>query len=329
MSIRYIKIKHSYTENRYSNYEHTDDVNEFVELIKSTSSEYSIFEVLKNFQYSKVYFDIENIDYTNDKLIYEIIDELKIRLVEYFRFINGGEPKSFDVVITKNINSQTHPGLSYHVIFSNLKAQPDKLKQFVIYYVSKEYKGHEYIDPSVYSKDRLFRCVNQPGVNKKDNDNFDAPLVMNDKHTLITDNKIEDSIISYIDPNKTYYTCAYTKISNREMRQMTKTFKREHRGAFSNNYMNREGKQIFIFNHPVSKEEFEALTAKKESRTGSEEYNKAVALSELITENETNRKMITLLKEFKEYYEKNGNYTGYRLSIEQIASIERIIEAKL
>jgi hypothetical protein len=39
--------------------------------------------------------------------------------------------------------------------------------------------------------------------------------------------------------------------------------------------------------------------------------------------------MITLLEEFKEYYLKHNNYNDFRLTVEQIASIEKIIEAKI
>ena len=76
MSIRYIPIEHSYVENTYKNYKEAV-LEEFVEMISSNDDSRSIFEIINPSRTSKMYFDIENIPFTEDGLIYKIVDELK------------------------------------------------------------------------------------------------------------------------------------------------------------------------------------------------------------------------------------------------------------
>ena len=231
-----------------------------------------------------------------------------------------------------NRNSQSHEGLSYHVIFSNVYTPPDNTKTYVQYYIANDYIGSEYIDPLVYSYNRLFRCVNQPGIDKSSND-YDSPLVSNDKHLIIYPKTVDHDVV--IDSIITYYDNDDPNIISRKLRKIdfrdiNKRFKRKSKGGrYSNDYKTAGPKQIFIFNHPVNKEEIAALMEKKAERTGKEEYDKSVVLLELIQETESNAKMISLLREIKTYYDEHTNFTGFRLTIEQIASIEKIIEAKL
>ena len=183
------------------------------------------------------------------------------------------------------------------------------------------------MDASVYSQYRLFRCVNQPGVDKNE---YKADLVTMDKHKLITDSDIKETVITYIDPAVKYIDLYSTHLSYKDHRKIQKTFNKNKRNNFSNEYKVAPAKQVFIFNHPVNKDDIASLLDKKEDTPdGKAEYDKAVVLSELMTPNETNTKMITLLNEFIEYYKNNGSYKGFRLTIQQIGSIEKIIESKI
>ena len=331
MSIDYIDIKHSFLENTYSNHK-TADIDEFVNLISKNDDSYSIFEILNNHSYIKMYFDIENIPKNEDKLIFDIVNDLIQHLNDYFKF------KSFDVndieyIITENNCSRTHDGRSYHVIFCNAVSVMYNIIGYLKYYIGSKFTGYEYIDMAVYSANRLFRSYNQPGVNKRDSD---LPLYSDDKHKIIypkyvDKNVIAKSVISYIGNIDNIFRCDYTKIPRKNLRSINKEYKKLQQNKFSNDFKTIGNKQIFIFNQPMSKEDIEEFIIRKEQtkKDGKDEYNKAIILLELIKDNDDNNKMINLLKEIKQYYDTNNNFTDFRLTIEQIAGIEKIIESKI
>lgn len=330
MSVNYIAIKHSYTENRSDNYKKAN-IAEYIKMLKENDNNESIFEIIDAYERSKMYFDIEGIPFDQPNYIHEIIDDIvkhcNETLNEKFTKEEAG------IIITKNDSSQSHTGLSYHVIFSNIIIKPYEIKDFLSIYTARNGIGYTYIDNSVYSHQRLFRAWNQPGINK--NGGNDLPLVPNDKHLFIypgytNDEIIKRSIITYYDINGKGIKQCKLNITRKEIKRCEKiSSKKTRKCEYSNNFKTVGNKQIFIFNHPVDKDTVEALMEKPAPKTGKEEYDKAVVLLELIEETETNKKMISLLKEFKEYYVEHSSYDGYRLSIEQIASIEKIIEAKI
>lgn len=331
MSIKYIEIKHSFLENTYQNHK-TADINEFVDLISKNDDSYSIFEIINNYSYNKMYFDIENIPIDKDELIFEIVNELILHLNDYFKF------KSFDVkdieyIITENNNSRTHDGRSYHVIFSNVVSVMYHIVNYLKYYIGSKFTGYEYIDMAVYSSNRLFRSYNQPGVNKKGSD---LPLYSDDKHNIIYPKRVNKdiitkSVITYTENIENIFRCDYPKMTRNNLKTINKEYKRLQRNKFSNEFKTVGNKQIFIFNQPMSKEDIDEFINRKEQikKDGKEEYDKAIILLELIKDNEDNKKMINLLKEIKQYYDTNNNFTDFRLTIEQIAGIEKIIESKI
>lgn len=54
MTVRYIKTKHSYFENSYSNHKKTD-IDGFVKMIKENDDSYSIFEIIEYKYYQNLF----------------------------------------------------------------------------------------------------------------------------------------------------------------------------------------------------------------------------------------------------------------------------------
>ena len=301
-SIKYIDIKHSFAENSYNNHKIVD-INEFVNLITKDDDSYSIFEIIENYKQVKMYFDIENIPTENDKLIFEIVKTLIIHLNEFFNIPNF-ETEKVEYIITENKHSHTHEGRSYHIIFCNVITNQYATLNYLKYYVTNKFIGNEYIDLSVYSKNRLFRSINQPGVDK--NDRY-GQLLSDDKHFIIYPEKvnndiIKESVITY--PKTMYeikYNCNACAINKSVLKSVTKEFRKmKPQRNYSNDNKTVGNKQIFIFNQPIDKNGIETLIGKNknEDTTNETSYNNSIDLSELI---EANKKLTSELHDFKEY----------------------------
>lgn len=348
-SIKYIDIKKSYRENTISNYKEKD-ISEHVKDIMKNDDSFSRFEIIGqapyNSNYIKLYFDIEGIDTNKPTLIYEIVDEIINKLYNFFKITEETEEtfkNNVYYMITENKNSHSHAGLSYHVIFINVFS--DKILNccFVEYYICNNFIGTEFIDKSVYSYNRLFRCINQPGISKV---YYNEGLLTDDKHNIIFSN-LPNEIKN---DNETLITCSVITYANKEYNTKIgiknnftlKNIKYEHvanikinhkktnKNMFSNTkFIKPSPKQVFIFNGNVSSDDLEGIIKRKEQKedNGKNEYNKAVVLLE-ISEN-LNEKMKTILNEIKCYYEKNNTFENFRLTKEQIKSLETIIENKI
>ncbi len=337
MSIKYIDIEHSYIENISYHYKHTT-IEEHINTIKNIDNSFSRFEVIENYATNKIYFDIEGIEHEKDKLIFDIVAEIINKLNIFFYCERTLNNDNVYKIITENINSHGHEGRSYHVILSNVYTRTTNLKDFVNYYISHEFYGYQYIDNSVYSSNRLFRCVNQPGIDKKVC-SYDADLLTDDMHKIIYNNipniKNDDellkaSVIAYTDDTRSNYLLSRGNIPYSEIKACNKKAKKL-KNKFSNNFMNTPTKQIFIFNGDVSKDVIEDINGiinrKEERKTGKEEYDKAVILLEL--SDNLNDKMKSILNEIIDYYKTNNSFDNFRLTIDQIRSLETIIETKI
>lgn len=148
-------------------------------------SELSFYEVLKQSDTVKLYFDIEKIPINDSDFIYNIINDLK-------DFIKEETGKTIDkYILTMNLHSSSHDGRSYHLIFPEQTIKMRNLKKLVILFLNKHEQYTEFIDIAVYSKTRLFKSVNQINI-KQSGGKSDA----DDKHVIISDYKnIEDTII--------------------------------------------------------------------------------------------------------------------------------------
>ena len=134
----------------------------------------STFEIIDSAGISP-YFDIENVPNDKaDELIKQIINDI-IELMKTKTFVNvsskymndlgkHGEKVYETYVLTRNEGSLQHNGMSYHLIFPNLSTTQFTLRKLVklLYRDHDEYK--KYVDETVYSTNRLFRCPYQVGV---------------------------------------------------------------------------------------------------------------------------------------------------------------------
>lgn len=146
-------IKNSYKEfskHKISYYDHKNS-NDFDLMMKDINNKQTCsYEVLTNV-YRKIHFDIENIPKDKPDLIDEIIQRIK----NWFGLLDGR------CIVTRNLNSTQHPGLSYHVIFCGYRIKYDKLKLYVCCFKEHNRDIAPYIDHSIYSSIRLFRLPNQ------------------------------------------------------------------------------------------------------------------------------------------------------------------------
>lgn len=149
MDICYVKLD-AYYNRKESKY--ADSLENFVKKIKKyyRHEKYSILENL-NVDYensvNRLYFDIENIDEDKPNLIYEIIEKI-------CSFLNIDKTK---YALTLNKKSR-HGGLSYHLFFPYF-GYIRQLSNIVNSFCCLNQELINYIDTSVYSKNRLFRSI--------------------------------------------------------------------------------------------------------------------------------------------------------------------------
>ena len=201
ISIRYGNIELSYNNNLYKintkNHKITPSLlyskrrinKKYKWIMNSTlQKDVSLYEILDLYTPTKLYFDIENINCNEKDFIYNIIRDLKIFVKS--TTITDKNPNGIeltDYVLTFNNESSSHDGLSYHLIFNHYFSRPIGIKSLVLNFIEKYPIYADYIDVVVYSKNRLFKSVNQLGIDGN----------INNKHVLVKGN-IEDSIIQNI-----------------------------------------------------------------------------------------------------------------------------------
>lgn len=146
-------------------------VDEYVNLLINSPTDTCYLEVLVC-NTIKVFFDVDNLKTSYD--FEKILTKIKIAFEDKFKV------RVNKIAITKNIAKN-----SYHIYFPEYRTTKDKLKKFI------EPLREEIPEiDRIYTKNRLFRSVNQPkpmpnGIVNK-----------NDRHILVEGN-ILDTIIQY------------------------------------------------------------------------------------------------------------------------------------
>lgn len=179
----YYEIESSFYETKKDREQHIETREEFIKHI--LEGDKPMYEVIRDGTV-RVYFDIEGIPENNDKLIYEIIDEL-----------NNFAHFDCTPTITENKHSH-HEGRSYHVYFP-CRIQLYSLQNLVWLFIEQDYKKFDwkkryyaYIDHTVYNNRRLFRVVGRRNCDYSMKDK----AFPDDIHKLIQ-GTIEDTIIQH------------------------------------------------------------------------------------------------------------------------------------
>lgn len=327
--VKIIKINSSYTENKPTNHKFVP-ISEIINNIrqvkigkdmkimdKNTNSPLSntMFEIIGNICIP--YFDVEgindNTDMNDHSYIISVAESLKKELSE----MSKKEIKYYR--ITYNNSSHTHKGKSYHIYFPEWASYKDQVQKFVNWYIENKKLGSEYVDGSVYSKDRLFRLPLQQAVNNQNTDN-DVNERSKDFHRFINVddvNHLEDFIIGNV-KGKTVIT--FPTIPN-------KFRKMKPKNVFSGPLV--LPKKIEDMCEAITT----AITGKAPAPITTDEniYSRAMALKELIDETDKSfTRYLMLVNEFIKYYkEHNNSYDGFRLTIESIGIILDMIQKKL
>ena len=345
-TIRYIDINNTFSENTYDNHKSTE-IEKYIAHIMEEGKKTSTFEILGN-KACKVYFDIENIPVEQDVIIFDIVKSLITELINKTDL--DLEIHHISYLITENKHSSSHPGRSYHVVLYNVVMFKPLIRDFLCYYIANKFIGFQYIDTSVYSTNRLFRAVNQKGISKTGGD-----LVEDDVHKIFAYydadtrdikgleeiNLIRHSVIQYYKDTQVYNP--KLNISLYEKRANMKAAKKCMANRFSNGG-NRAPivKNTFIFNGNITKDAAEVIEnvipklktpeeRREEDNKVREEraYNTLYVLRELLLITNPKEEMLTLLNELIDYYKDNGSYANYKMNIQQIETMTKIIEAKI
>ena len=189
--IDYIEIHKSYVENKKRNHK-CMRLSSYINIIKNKNLTSSFFEILNNYTNLKPYFDIEKIPVDQPNLIYDIIGDLRT----WFSKETGNELGEY--VLTLNKHSISHEGLSYHLIFYEWSCQQSKILSMLNNFLESHQEYVNYMDGSVYSNGRLFRSINQIGVDKK---SFQLSKFEDDLHTIINVEQTDDAIAKSIIQN--------------------------------------------------------------------------------------------------------------------------------
>ena len=345
-TIRYIDINKSFSENSYDNHA-SAEVEHYVSHLMEEDKKTSTFEVLGN-KACKVYFDIENIPVEQDTIIFDIVKSLITELINKTDL--DLELSNISYLITENKHSSTHPGRSYHVILYNVIMFKPLMRDFLFYYIANKFIGYQYIDSSVYSINRLFRAVNQKGINKEGSD-----LLTDDVHKVLAyydadtkDSKgleeidlIRHSVIQYYEDTSVYKP--QLNMSLYEKRANANTTKRCLANRFSNGGYNKPMiKNTFIFNGNITKDTAKVIENVIPKLKTSEErrdednkvreeraYDTLYVLRELLMITNPREEMMTLLNELIDYYKANGSFANYKMNIQQIETMAKIIESKI
>ncbi len=146
----------------------------------------------------KIYFDIERIPFSDENAVFELLTDIN----KFFRKKCGDQMKEdMKFIITYNKSSANHSGKSYHAYCMNYCMNFKILRNTVAEFVNTDGKKYkDYVDCSVYSKNRLFKMpyyigVVQDGLNSKLDTNVD------NHHMIISQAKPECALHSRCECN--------------------------------------------------------------------------------------------------------------------------------
>lgn len=305
--MKFIIIHKSYTENISRNHKKIS-TDKYVEYIRNQNFDSSYFEVLSAYGALKPYFDIEKIPVDQPNLIYDLIGDLRT----WFSKETGEELG--DYILTHNKHSVNHEGLSYHLIFYERETIQSNILNLLNNFLEAHPEYVKFMDGSVYSNNRLFKSVNQIGVDKK---NKRLSQYEEDMHVIINKDQNDESIAQSIIQNT--QECEPIKYN-------FKTVKRTKSKHISN-YTNSKLKQptIIIHNH-INKDDDKFVPIKETNKVNMDDeiYGKAFALN--LKRDKLNDYVKEYINELLEYYDKNKTFDGYKQSKEQILIILKLIE---
>lgn len=303
-SIKYIEIKKSYSENKKHNWKNTS-IDNYVKMIKDKNVTSSIFEIFNSDKPVKIYFDIEKIPTETPDLINEIIGDLRLW------FANTTKLELGDYILTLNESSESHPGLSYHLIFYQWFTLEYNILCMLNEFLGEHPQYVKFMDGSVYTDGRLFKSINQIGINKnkisKNENNY---------HKIInceqTDETIKQSIIQYIE-NSTELKYQFKEVDRPKYKQIS-------RGG----RIKIDKPNIVIHNHIEKDDKTENGVFKQLQNIDINDqiYSLMYALNMSKKLNKAQKKYI---KELMKYYEKHKTYKGFRQNEIQILSILKFI----
>ena len=124
----------------------------------TTTSKYEVlYETVR-----KIYLDIERIPFSDENVVFELLTDIN----KFFRKKCGDQMKDdMKFIITYNKSSANHSGKSYHAYCTNYCMNYKILRNTVAEFVNTDgmqYK--DYVDCSVYSKNRLFKMPYYIGI---------------------------------------------------------------------------------------------------------------------------------------------------------------------
>ena len=338
MFVRFIDIKYSFTENKYENYKLANELG-YVEHIMDKSKESSTFEVLSSNGMCKVYFDIEHIPSEDDKIIYDIVKSLISELINKTDL--NVDSSCISYLITENKHSSTHEGRSYHVILYNCVMFKQNMRAFLNYYIANKLVGYEYIDNSVYSSNRLFRAVNQRGVRKEAFGTERPPE--DDKHVILTyydaDTKadtglserdlITNSVIQAYVSNKVYRPCLNMSLKEKHANKYKANENIKYNFSDGSKRIGRTVHNTYIFNAPITKETVDVIKGMDIDDHAKRVYDTVYVLHELLMITNPKEAILEAVNEILTYYKEHNGFEGYKMTLQQIETMTKIIESKI
>ena len=157
--IRIIEIKKTFKENKYKKHK-TVLLNPFSEQLLKLNKKTSIYEVIKKNDIIKFFMDIEKVPREAPYLIFEIAEKFKDYMLSVHNI------NFTDYIVTINLESNTHDGFSYHIIYDGIYSSIYDVGTFVNDFTAKN-NFIDFIDNSIYTSLRLFKLPLQFGINSK------------------------------------------------------------------------------------------------------------------------------------------------------------------
>lgn len=305
--MKFILIHKSYTENKLRNYQNIS-TDKYLECIRNKNFTSSYFEVLSAYGALKPYFDIEKIPVDQPNLIYDLIGDLRT----WFSKETGEELG--DYILTHNKHSVSHEGLSYHLIFYERETIQSNILNLLNNFLEAHPEYVKFMDGSVYSNNRLFKSVNQIGINKKGRC---LSEFKDDMHVIINKEQNDETLTQSIIQNT--QECESIKYNFKAVKRP----KSKH----ISNYTKSKVKQptIIIHNH-INKDDDKFVPTKETNKANMDDeiYGKAFALN--LKRDKLNDYVKEYINELLEYYTQNKTFDGYKQSKEQILIILKLIE---
>lgn len=299
ISVKYIRIKDSYSENVRSNWKTYRGLPEQFD-ISVNQKHTTTFEILQNGKNLRFYIDIEKIPFDQNKLIEEICFDLIEFMKEKGLKI---ELTNENLAITENANSTSHEGRSYHVIIPVQMTQ-NSMKRLLLNFVNDERynKYIDYIDCSVYSNYRLFRVPNQIGFDKDRNrieDNIHIPILNIKPYQEYLIQNVNRSIPIFYPRNLT-----------------TLTLEQKRKAAKISGNIKKYGVKAAL------DEKLLASILSKANKPVEPAGDEILELiDKLRQKHNISNRTAKLLDDLDEYYEENGNFENYRFTKQQIKNL--------